>query len=116
MPWTDFNGTSGAYTGEVDGLNIPDGMGSMRYDHGFVTEGSWRDGEMSGMDDDDDADDFSTEEEEEEEGNDVKSIGTGSFQGYGSASMGGGGGGGRGGGGYHPPPTRSNSSGSASVH
>lgn len=110
MLWTDVNGTSGAYTGEVNGLNIPDGMGSMRYDHGFVTEGSWRDGEMSGMDDDDDADDFSTEEEEEEEeGNDVRSIGAGSFQGYGSASMGGGGG-------YHPPPSRNSSSGAASVH
>jgi hypothetical protein len=45
MPWTDSAG-SGAYTGEVNGLNIPEGVGSMRYNSGFVAEGLWRDGEM----------------------------------------------------------------------
>lgn len=39
MLWTDVHGATGAYTGEVNCLNIPDGMGSMRYDHGVVTEG-----------------------------------------------------------------------------
>lgn len=45
MLWTDSIGT-GAYTGEVNGLNIPDGVGSMRYNSGMVTEGLWADGEM----------------------------------------------------------------------
>ena len=30
MRWTDSRGDSGTYTGEVNGLNIPDGVGSMR--------------------------------------------------------------------------------------
>ena len=46
MPWTDGNGDTGSYTGEVNSLNIPDGMGSMRYDNGIVAEGSWKDGEI----------------------------------------------------------------------
>eukprot|EP00804_Cyclotella_cryptica_P022011 CCRYP_000943-RA/>CCRYP_000943-RA protein AED:0.46 eAED:0.46 QI:0/-1/0/1/-1/1/1/0/86 len=52
MLWTDSNG-SGAYTGEVNGLNIPDGMGSIRYTTGLVMEGMWNDGEMEedGQDD-----------------------------------------------------------------
>ena len=37
---------SGAYTGEVNGLNIPEGVGSMRYNSGAVIEGLWRDGEI----------------------------------------------------------------------
>ncbi|KAL7472733.1 hypothetical protein ACHAXS_013104 [Conticribra weissflogii] len=58
MPWTDINGETGSYTGEVNSLNIPDGMGSMRYDSGVVAEGNWRDGEIDGDDgEDDNADD-----------------------------------------------------------
>jgi hypothetical protein len=45
MMWTDSTGT-GAYTGEVNGLNIPDGVGSMRYNNGVVAEGLWVEGEM----------------------------------------------------------------------
>lgn len=44
MPWSDKNGSGCWYTGEVNSLNIPDGMGSMRYDSGIVSEGLWRDG------------------------------------------------------------------------
>ena len=52
MMWTDSRG-SGSYTGEVNGLNIPDGMGSMRYSTGIVVEGLWNDGEVEedGLDD-----------------------------------------------------------------
>jgi hypothetical protein len=61
MPWTDLNGDDGMYTGEINQLKNPDGMGSMRYDYGMVVEGVWRDGEFiynqeddnnSGSDDD----------------------------------------------------------------
>jgi hypothetical protein len=45
MLWTDSEG-SGCYTGEVNGLNIPEGVGSMRYHSGLVVEGLWREGEM----------------------------------------------------------------------
>lgn len=60
MHWTDFDGASGSYTGEVTISNIPDGMGSMRYDHsGFVAEGVWTNGEMREADDDfDDSNEF----------------------------------------------------------
>ena len=50
MAWSDSNG-SGAYTGEVNGLNIPDGMGSMRYNSGLVVEGMWNDGEIDDVND-----------------------------------------------------------------
>ena len=45
MPWTNSSG-SGMYTGEANGQNIPDGVGSMRYNTGVVAEGLWRGGEM----------------------------------------------------------------------
>lgn len=61
MHWVDFNGSPGSYTGEVNASNLPDGMGSMRYDNpaGFVTEGVWRNGQIKGGggDDDDNEDD-----------------------------------------------------------
>ena len=51
MSWTDVHGTIGSYTGEVNCLNVPDGMGSMRYDdRGIVAEGMWRDGEIDNDD------------------------------------------------------------------
>ena len=53
MHWTDPEGNSGSYTGEVNGLNIPDGMGSMRYLDGVVVEGMWNDGEIEGAEEDD---------------------------------------------------------------
>ncbi|KAL3823738.1 hypothetical protein ACHAXA_004831 [Cyclostephanos tholiformis] len=46
MLWTDLNGDDGVYTGEVNYLKNPDGMGSLRYDYGMVVEGVWRDGEF----------------------------------------------------------------------
>jgi hypothetical protein len=46
MFWTDQCGNTGAYTGEVNFLSIPHGIGSMRYDHGGVSEGMWRNGEI----------------------------------------------------------------------
>ena len=55
MIWTDSTGT-GAYTGEVNGLNIPDGVGSMRYNTGIVAEGLWIEGEIE-EDANEDADD-----------------------------------------------------------
>lgn len=81
MLWTDVHGATGAYTGEVNCLNIPDGMGSMRYDHGVVTEGMWRDGERvddNGVDDDDDDDDYSDGDERG-----VTMSSSGSYQGRG---------------------------------
>lgn len=79
MFWTDVHGATGAYTGEVNCLNIPDGMGSMRYDNGVVMEGMWRDGERvddNGVDDDDD--DYSDEDERG-----VTMSSSGSYQGGG---------------------------------
>ena len=46
MFWTTSAG-NGAYTGEVNERNIPDGVGSMRYNSGMVAEGLWHDGEMT---------------------------------------------------------------------
>ncbi|EED92912.1 predicted protein [Thalassiosira pseudonana CCMP1335] len=51
MPWQDGNGDTGSYTGEVNSLNVPSGMGSMRYNNGFVAEGMWNDGEIDQGDD-----------------------------------------------------------------
>ncbi|KAL7533360.1 hypothetical protein ACHAXR_005179 [Thalassiosira sp. AJA248-18] len=39
MPWSDVNGFSGQYTGEVNSNNIPDGRGYMQYSNGVVEEG-----------------------------------------------------------------------------
>lgn len=48
MMWMDQCGNTGAYTGEVNFLSIPHGIGSMRYDQGDVSEGMWRNGEIVG--------------------------------------------------------------------
>ncbi|KAL3766208.1 hypothetical protein ACHAW5_002554 [Stephanodiscus triporus] len=53
MSWTDLNGDDGVYTGEVNHMKNPDGMGSMRYDYGMVVEGMWRDGEFIYSEEDD---------------------------------------------------------------
>ncbi len=39
MPWSDVNGFSGSYTGEVNSNKVPDGHGFMRYSNGVVEEG-----------------------------------------------------------------------------
>jgi len=41
MEWTDLNGDSGRYTGEVDNDELPHGSGIMRYDFGLIAEGDW---------------------------------------------------------------------------
>jgi hypothetical protein len=41
MEWTDLNGDSGRYTGEVDNDQLPHGSGIMRYDFGLIAEGEW---------------------------------------------------------------------------
>eukprot|EP00569_Conticribra_weissflogii_P001138 CAMPEP_0171355230 /NCGR_PEP_ID=MMETSP0878-20121228/45113_1 /TAXON_ID=67004 /ORGANISM="Thalassiosira weissflogii, Strain CCMP1336" /LENGTH=983 /DNA_ID=CAMNT_0011861223 /DNA_START=26 /DNA_END=2975 /DNA_ORIENTATION=+ len=85
MPWTDVNGETGSYTGEVNSLNIPDGMGSMRYDNGVVAEGNWKDGEIDG----DDGEDGNSDDAMSSGGDGLASTGM-SFQGgYGGRSVGG---------------------------
>jgi len=44
MPWSDVNGFSGHYTGEVNMHDAPDGRGYMQYSNGVVEEGMWRNG------------------------------------------------------------------------
>jgi hypothetical protein len=39
MKWSDVNGFSGLYSGEVNSLGIPDGAGLMHYSNGVVEEG-----------------------------------------------------------------------------
>lgn len=39
MKWSDVNGFSGHYSGDVDSQNIPNGCGLMRYTNGVVEEG-----------------------------------------------------------------------------
>ena len=39
MPWSDVNGYSGHYTGEVNDNDIPDGRGFMQYNNGVVEDG-----------------------------------------------------------------------------
>lgn len=39
MPWSDVNGFSGHYSGEVNSQSVPDGRGYMRYSNGVVEEG-----------------------------------------------------------------------------
>jgi len=44
VPWSDVNGFSGHYSGEVNGDQIPDGQGSMRYSNGIVEKGTFCNG------------------------------------------------------------------------
>lgn len=46
MKWMDYYGDPGHFTGEVDSTNMPNGMGTMRYDHGLVQEGMWTRGQF----------------------------------------------------------------------
>lgn len=46
MKWMDYYGDPGEYTGEVDSSNMPDGRGSMKYDHGLIQEGLWTKGQF----------------------------------------------------------------------
>jgi hypothetical protein len=46
MKWMDYYGDPGEYTGEVDSSNMPDGKGSMKYDHGLIQEGLWTKGQF----------------------------------------------------------------------
>ena len=39
MPWSDVNGYSGHYTGEVNDNDVPDGRGFMQYSNGVVEDG-----------------------------------------------------------------------------
>lgn len=44
MEWTDLNGDSGRYTGEVNADDLPHGHGIMKYDFGLIAEGEWNNG------------------------------------------------------------------------
>ena len=44
MEWTDLNGDSGRYTGQVNNDQLPHGKGVMRYDFGLIAEGEFRNG------------------------------------------------------------------------
>ena len=44
MEWTDLNGDSGRYTGEVNASELPHGHGIMKYDFGLIAEGVWNNG------------------------------------------------------------------------
>lgn len=46
MKWMDYYGDPGEYTGEVNGENMPNGKGSMKYDHGLIQEGLWSRGQF----------------------------------------------------------------------
>ena len=46
MKWMDYFGDPGEYTGEVGPDGMPDGKGSMKYDHGLLQEGMWRKGQF----------------------------------------------------------------------
>jgi hypothetical protein len=41
MRFVDYYGDPGRYTGEVNDVNMPHGMGEMTYDHGLVQDGKW---------------------------------------------------------------------------
>lgn len=41
LPWSDYNGQSGRYTGEVNDEYQPHGRGEMVYDRGVVSSGIW---------------------------------------------------------------------------
>ena len=42
----DYYGDPGLYTGEVDSSSMPNGKGSMKYDHGLIQEGLWTKGQF----------------------------------------------------------------------
>ena len=44
LPWSDYNGQSGRYTGEVNDQYLPHGHGEMVYDRGDVSSGIWFNG------------------------------------------------------------------------
>jgi hypothetical protein len=44
MEWTDLNGDSGRYTGEINSSRLPHGFGVMKYDFGLIAEGDWNNG------------------------------------------------------------------------
>lgn len=44
MPWSDVNGFSGHYTGEVNHNDAPEGKGYMEYSNGVVEDGMWCNG------------------------------------------------------------------------
>jgi hypothetical protein len=44
LPWSDYNGQSGRYTGEVNEQYLPHGRGEMVYDKGIVSAGIWYNG------------------------------------------------------------------------
>jgi len=44
LPWSDYNGQSGRYTGEVNDQYLPHGKGEMVYDRGVITAGVWYNG------------------------------------------------------------------------
>lgn len=46
MKWMDYYGDPGEYTGEVNSSDMPNGKGSMKYDHGLVQEGLWTKGQF----------------------------------------------------------------------
>lgn len=48
MEWIDLCGMAGKYTGTVDGDNLPDGKGIMKYDFGLIAEGEWIKGVLNG--------------------------------------------------------------------
>jgi len=41
MEWTDLNGDTGRYTGEVNNDRLPHGRGIMKYSYGLIAEGEW---------------------------------------------------------------------------
>jgi hypothetical protein len=46
MKWMDYFGDPGVYTGEVDSSNMPNGKGTMKYDHGLIQDGMWARGQF----------------------------------------------------------------------
>ena len=44
LPWSDYNGHSGRYTGEINEKYLPHGAGEMIYDRGVISSGIWFNG------------------------------------------------------------------------
>jgi len=44
LPWSDYNGQSGRYTGEINEKYLPHGAGEMIYDRGVISSGIWFNG------------------------------------------------------------------------
>ncbi|KAL3756248.1 hypothetical protein ACHAWU_007199 [Discostella pseudostelligera] len=44
LPWIDYNGNSGRYTGAVNEQYLPNGQGVMIYDRGSISAGIWYNG------------------------------------------------------------------------